>query len=91
MLEYGTIVTPRMSGTSVEVGHNPQAQGLKRNRHNFDEGRKLEEAMIPSADISLGGYENPRVVKNDRCFIQLAESMELSELSSSTREILQCL
>ena len=63
MLEYGTIVTPRMSCTSVEVGHNPQAQDLKRNRHNFDEGRKLEEAMIPSADISLGGYENPRVVK----------------------------
>ena len=50
MLEYGTIVTPRMSCTSVEVGHNPQAQDLKRNRHNFDEGRKLD--MIPSANIS---------------------------------------
>ena len=35
----------------------------------------------------LGGYENPRVVKNDRCFVQLAESMDLPEPSSRTREI----
>jgi hypothetical protein len=35
-----------------EVGHNPQAQDLKRNRHNLVEGRKLEEVVISSADIS---------------------------------------
>jgi hypothetical protein len=43
--EYGSVVIPRMSKsyTSVEVGHNPQAQDLLRNKHNLVEGRILKE------------------------------------------------
>ena len=39
----------------------------------------------------IGCYINPEILKNDRCLVQLAETMDLFELSSSTREILQCL
>jgi hypothetical protein len=43
--EYGSVVTPRMSKsyTSVEVGHNPQAQDLPRNKHSLVEGRIMKD------------------------------------------------
>ena len=42
-----------------------------------------------SENVFLGAYENLRVVKLRLSFVQLAESLDLSELRSWTREILQ--
>ena len=44
-----------------------------------------------STDDPIGVMQNLRVVKERQVFVWLAESMDLSELGSLTREILQCL
>ena len=83
---------PMMSSsfTSGEMGHNPQAPGPdKKQAHSCwrkNPGRNY--------DFIRRSYRNLRKTwelrRNDR-FVWLVESMDLSELSSSTREILQCL
>ena len=71
------------------ITHRPQ--DLPRSKHILAEGKTLEEDTTLSADDLIGVTQNPRVVKNGLMFVWLAESMDLSELGSSTREILQCL
>ena len=54
MLEYGAIVTPRMSYryTSVEVGHNPQDPVFDKETSTILLKKViLKETMISSADI----------------------------------------
>ena len=72
------------------ITHRPQ--DLPRSKHILAEGKKnLEEDMPLLTDDLIGVYAKP-----ERCegtidvFVQLAESMDLSEPSLSTREILQC-
>ena len=62
--EYGSAVTPRMSKsyTSVEVGHNPKAQDLPRNKHSLVEGRIMKDpwnVYRSSYSYSIGGYVKP--------------------------------
>ena len=70
------------------ITHRPQ--DLPRNKHTLAEGKTLEEVTF----IGRRSYrvtQNLRVVKKWYMFVWLAESMDLSKLSSSTREILLCL
>ena len=78
--------------TSNEMGHNPQAPGpAKEQAHSCwrkNHGRSVDF-------INTRSYRSLRKTwemwRNDRCFVWLAKSMDLFELGSSTREILQCL
>ena len=54
MLEYGAIVTPRMSYryTSVEVGHNPQDPGFDKETSTILlKKRILKEVVMSSVDV----------------------------------------
>ena len=71
------------------ITHRPQ--DLPRSKHILAEGKTLEEVTILSTNDLIGVTQNLRVGKERQMFVWLAESMDLSELGSSTREILQCL
>ena len=71
------------------ITHKPQ--DLPRSKHTLAEGKPLEEDMPLPTDDFITAMQNPRVVKDDRCFVQLVEAMDISELSLSKREILKCL
>ena len=77
--------------TSDEMGHSPQAQDLRRSKHILAEGKTLEEVTILSTNDLIGVTQNLRVVKERQMVVWIAESKDLFELGSSTREILQCL
>ena len=66
-------------------------QDLPRSKHTLTEGKTLEEVTILSTNDFIGVTQNLRVGKEREMFGWLAESMDLSELGSSTRKILQCL
>ena len=76
---------------SDEMGHNPRAQDLPRSKHILAEGKTLEEVTILSTDDFIGVTQKPESCEETIDVCWLAESMDLSELGSSTREILQCL
>ena len=71
------------------ITHRPQV--LPRSKHILAEGRTLEEDRPLPIDDLIGVTQNLRVGKERYMFVWLAESMDLSEIGSSTREILQCL
>ena len=72
------------------VTHRPQ--DLPRSKHILAEGKTLEEVTIFFIDRrSYRSYAKPEGWEGTIDVCWLAESMELSELGSSTREILQCL
>ena len=69
------------------ITHRPQ--DLPRSKHILAEGKTLEEVTTLSIDDLIGVTLNLRVLKERYMFYWLAESMDLSELGSSTREVLQ--
>ena len=71
------------------ITHRPQ--DLPRSKHTLAEGKTLEEVTILSTDDLIGVTQNLRDCEGTIDFVWLAESMDLSEPSSLTREILQCL
>ena len=70
------------------ITHRPQ--DLPRSKHTLAGGKTLEEVTILSTDDLIGVYAKPESCEGTTD-VWLADSMDLSELGSSTREILQCL
>ena len=72
------------------ITHRPQ--DLPRSKHILAEGKTLEEVTTLSTDNLIGVYAKPESCEGMiDVLLGLAESMDLFEPSSSTREILQCL
>ena len=74
------------SYTGVEVGHNPQAQDLSRNKHSLVGGRIMKDTRNvyrSSYSYSIGGYVKPEGFGETIVVsFWLGESMDLSKPSS---------
>ena len=71
------------------ITHRPQ--DLPRSKHILAEGQTLEEDTTLPTDDLIGVYAKPESYEGTIDVCLACRTNGLSELSSSTREILQCL